>query len=112
MSIVATLAVFAVIPLTVVLLVVALVYGAGGRSTPRYRPGRPYAFAPVWYLSARSGGTALAPPAPVILPAPPRLALGTGSASAEPEREPAASAGASSIDRLAAIQTGGAHGEW
>jgi hypothetical protein len=57
LSIIETLAVFAGIPLAVVAVVVGLVYAgaptSGGRSTDRrYRPGRPFEFAPVWFLSA------------------------------------------------------------
>ena len=53
MSIIETLGVFAGIPLAVVVVVMGLVYAGGGRSNDRrYRPGRPYDFAPVWFLSA------------------------------------------------------------
>ena len=34
------------------LVVAALVFMGGSRSPKRYRPGRPFAFAPVWFLSA------------------------------------------------------------
>ena len=53
MSIIETLGVFAGIPLAVVVVIMGLVYAGGGRSNDRrYRPGRPYDFAPVWFLSA------------------------------------------------------------
>lgn len=39
------------IPLAVIAIVYALVYASGGRSAKRYRPGRPYNFAPVWFLA-------------------------------------------------------------
>jgi hypothetical protein len=53
LSIIETLAVFVGIPLAVVAMVFGLVYAGGGRSNDRrYRPGRPYDFAPVWFLSA------------------------------------------------------------
>ena len=52
MSIIETLVVFAGIPLAVVAVIFGLVYAGGGRSDRRYRPGRPFEFAPVWFLSA------------------------------------------------------------
>ena len=53
LSIIETLVVFAGIPLAVVAVVAGLVFAGGGRSNDRrYRPGRPFEFAPVWFLSA------------------------------------------------------------
>jgi hypothetical protein len=53
-SIAETLAVFAGIPAAIVAVVFALVYGANGRrGSKRYRPGRPFTFAPVWFVAAR-----------------------------------------------------------
>lgn len=99
MSIVETLLVYAGIPLAVVATVAALVMGTGRGST-RYRPGRSFAFTPVWFLSARSGGepaSVLADPGgPALPPAAPRAAL--ESAAAVPELTDAA--------------TGGARGTW
>lgn len=46
------LLIFAGIPLAVIVIIFALVYAApGGRGAKRYRPGRPYRFAPVWFLA-------------------------------------------------------------
>ena len=46
------LLIFVGIPLAVVGIIFALVYASpGGRGTKRYRPGRPYHFAPVWFLA-------------------------------------------------------------
>lgn len=39
------------IPLAVILVVVGLVYGTSGDRNKRYRPGREYDFAPVWFLA-------------------------------------------------------------
>ncbi|MDI1464330.1 hypothetical protein QEZ54_25490 [Catellatospora sp. KI3] len=40
------------IPLAVIATIFALVYVVGGRrSAKRYRPGRPYTYAPVWFLA-------------------------------------------------------------
>jgi hypothetical protein len=44
---------FVVVPALVVLVVGGLAYAmGGGRRGKRYRPGRPYDMAPVWFLSA------------------------------------------------------------
>ena len=53
MSVIEIVLVFAGIPAAVVLLVYALVYGGSGRKhSKRYRPGRPFTFAPVWFLAS------------------------------------------------------------
>lgn len=53
MSIIETLVVFAGIPLAVVAVIYGLVYAGSARSNDRrYRPGRPFDFQPVWFLSA------------------------------------------------------------
>jgi hypothetical protein len=53
LSIIETLVVFAGIPLAVVAVIYGLVYAGGARSNDRrYRPGRPFDFQPVWFLSA------------------------------------------------------------
>jgi hypothetical protein len=57
LSIAETLLIFAGIPVAVVAIVYALVYGASGRrGSKRYRPGRPFTFAPVWFVAAGSNG--------------------------------------------------------
>ena len=50
MSIVETTLVFLGIPAAVVLVVAALVYARSNERVPRYRPGGPWQFNPVWYL--------------------------------------------------------------
>jgi hypothetical protein len=53
LSIIETLVVFAGIPLAVVAVIYGLVYAGSARSNDRrYRPGRPFDFTPVWFLSA------------------------------------------------------------
>jgi hypothetical protein len=47
-----TLLIFVGIPLAVVAIVAGLVYAGGRKSAKRYRPGRPYGYAPVWFTSA------------------------------------------------------------
>lgn len=63
MSIGETLLVFGGIPLAVILVVCAWAFASSARSAPRYRPGRPFTFTPVWYLAEGSAwvpdGTAL-----------------------------------------------------
>jgi len=70
LSVFTTVLVFVGIPLAFILVVFALVLGgsSAGRSSRRYRPGRPYDFAPMWFLAApdrlltgRSAQTAQAP---------------------------------------------------
>jgi hypothetical protein len=53
LSIIETLVVFAGIPLAVVAVITGLTFAGGARSNDRrYRPGRPFEFTPVWFLSA------------------------------------------------------------
>ena len=72
MSITQTALVFVGIPLLVVLTVYGAVYGtAARRVSKRYRPGRPFTFAPVWFLAGTGDtGRSTAP------------ALGTGEHAA------------------------------
>lgn len=53
MTVTETVLVFVVIPAAIVLVISGLAYlGGSGRAAKRYRPGRPFEFAPVWFLSA------------------------------------------------------------
>jgi hypothetical protein len=69
LSITETVLVFVGIPAVVIAAVYGLVYGTTARrSSKRYRPGRPFTFAPVWFLAApgqvvRDGQKAAALPA-------------------------------------------------
>jgi hypothetical protein len=80
LSIVETALIFVGIPLLVVLAVYGAVYGtAARRASKRYRPGRPFTFAPVWFLagtddSGRSTAPALGTGEHAALPAGPLLA--------------------------------------
>lgn len=101
MSITETVLTFVVIPAAIVLVVGGLSYAGGARrSSKRYRPGRPFDFAPVWFLSA-----------------PERLSAETGSAelTAGPHREAIAGAttppAAPSPGEPAGV-TGGASDRW
>jgi hypothetical protein len=51
-SVLWTVLVFVGIPAAVVLVIYGLVYAGGTRPGKRYRPGRPFEFTPVWFLSA------------------------------------------------------------
>jgi hypothetical protein len=68
MTVAETVLVFIGIPLAVCLLVAAAVYGTSNRHAPRYRPGRPFPFTPVWYVAA-SPRHRLDDPASPALPA-------------------------------------------
>jgi hypothetical protein len=64
LSITETVLVFVGIPAAVVAAVYALVFAtAGRRGSKRYRPGRPYTFAPVWFLASEDGSTGTQRPA-------------------------------------------------
>jgi hypothetical protein len=84
-----TVLIFVGIPVTVALVVTGLVYAGGSRRNKRYRPGRPFEFYPVWFLSAPEemdgGRPALPPGEPVpgpLLAQPAEPAQGTtGGAS-------------------------------
>lgn len=49
MSVVQTILVFVVIPVTVVGVMAVLLWGPGLAQAPRYRPGRDWPYEPVWY---------------------------------------------------------------
>lgn len=56
-----------VVPAVVVAVVWALASIGGPEARKRYRPGRPYTFAPVWYVANhRRGGPATAGEAPAL----------------------------------------------
>ena len=56
MSVVSTILVYVIIPVAVIALVATLVVAGTDRAKPsrRYRPGRPYDFAPMWFLASPS----------------------------------------------------------
>lgn len=89
-----TIGIFAGIPAAVILVMAALVYGTSARRSTRYRPGRPFDFAPVWFLAA----------APDAVGAPQRTA-GQLEAAAK-EALPAGASESSSEPK------GGASGSW
>jgi len=115
-SVVETLAVYAVIPLAVISVVVGMIIGAAGRSRQRYRPGRPFSFAPVWFLSAQSGGSTSVTSSLAVLPATqarPEIESGPSRAALVGAEPPVAAAGgATSLGARSQTQNGGAHGSW
>lgn len=50
MSIVETVLVFVCIPVGIFVLAAAVILGPGAARAPRYRPGAPWTYQPVWYL--------------------------------------------------------------
>lgn len=56
MSVTSTVLVFAAVPVAIALVIAALVVGGAktGPKAKRYRPGRPYDFTPIWFLSSPS----------------------------------------------------------
>ena len=56
-----TLIVFVGVPLAVTVAIYGLVFLISGRKGKRYRPGRPFHFAPVWFTSAASASAAASP---------------------------------------------------
>ena len=102
LSITQTALVFVGIPLLVVLTVYGAVYGtAARRVSKRYRPGRPFTFAPVWFLAgtddtgagrgnpaaldAREPAAAL-PPGPLLAQAADAPAIDHGSTGGASDR--------------------------
>jgi hypothetical protein len=83
LSIAETLLIFAGVPAAIVAAVYALVYGVSGRrASKRYRPGRPFAFAPVWFVAARDNGVPATPTAHAVTAGTARPALAAGEADA------------------------------
>ncbi len=55
LSITNTVLLFVVLPLAIVLAIAGLTSaGSSGKRARRYRPGRPYDFTPIWFLSSPS----------------------------------------------------------
>ena len=89
-----TALIYAGIPALTIAVVTGLVFAGDIRRAKRYRPGRPFEFHPVWFLSAPEQVTAAGRPA-------------VGAA----ERA-AVTAGAAPEAGVAAVQTGGASDRW
>jgi hypothetical protein len=83
LTITETVLVFVCIPLAVTAVVYALVYGSSAARSKRYRPGRPFATAPVWFLAENDP---TAPHAP-LAHAPHAALVGATEAAAEDATE-------------------------
>lgn len=106
MSVLETALVYGAIPAGIVAVLALLVFGPSVARVPRYRPGRPWDYDPVWYIphpqvrpQATAGGprqlgvgSTADPPAPVGMPL-----------DAEPP--------AAVLDEVTTAK-GGAHGSW
>ena len=113
-----TVLVFAVLPLAGLAVLAALVFARGATRTPRYRVGRPWEHAPVWYIArpdvaapagSAEGRAAIAAATGRTLPfsEPERSASGRELPGGVPAPTPAAlSSGPAGTAR------GGANGEW
>jgi hypothetical protein len=84
-----TVLIFVGIPAAVVAVVYGAVYGTSARrASKRYRPGRPFEFAPVWFLSAPEAGSVNGHgPAPELTGGPQKEAL-PGPSLAEADDAP------------------------
>lgn len=95
LSVTETLLIFVGIPAAIVLAITALAMAGGRRGgAKRYRPGRPFEFAPVWFLSrpenlGESARAALAAGAPA------RALTGGDQKAATAHRDAGATGGAS-----------------
>jgi hypothetical protein len=79
LSVIETLLTFVGAPAAIMLLIAAPVYAGSARRGKRYRPGRPFTFAPVWFLSARSAQDASAAHALTAGPDRPALTAADGA---------------------------------
>lgn len=117
--------VFVGIPLLICAVTAALVYGTSGRRAPRYRPGRPFDVAPVWFVGAsadvpggRTAEQTLGGPVLEGMPQPSAIEAGHGPGRGTPAVEQPTTAAAASTSVPAAAATaatghrGGARGTW
>jgi hypothetical protein len=88
LSIIQTVLVFVGIPGLVVLAVFALVFATNARRvSKRYRPGRPFTFAPVWFLAGADQTGDVGAGVPALEPAGTRGALPAGPVLAQVDAE-------------------------
>jgi hypothetical protein len=106
LSVIQTALIYVGVPVAVLAVVYAVVYaGSSRRGIKRYRPGRPFEFRPVWFLSAPEQ-VAAAAGAMALAAGESRAAL---SSSASPARAPH---GASAGQSASTGATGGASDNW
>ncbi|BCJ44876.1 hypothetical protein GCM10010168_16890 [Actinoplanes ianthinogenes] len=68
MSVITTVLVYVIIPAAVIGTVAAIVFAGSGKGKPskRYRPGRPYEFAPMWFMATPARAAAAGHDTPAI----------------------------------------------
>jgi hypothetical protein len=96
-----TVLVFAGIPIGVAVVVAGFVYTGSARRGRRYRPGRPFDFRPVWFLSAPESSAETGAQPHALTGQPSRPALAAGGANEWPPTDPAQQ-----------VATGGASDRW
>jgi hypothetical protein len=80
LSIANTVLVFVVVPLAIIVVITGLSLAGGSRRrAKRYRPGRPYDFAPIWFLSSPDQ---VGSPDPVLQPQGSSAVAGSGRTAA------------------------------
>jgi hypothetical protein len=92
-----TVLVFVVLPLGALGVLALLVFAPSMSRTPRYRPGRPWNYDPVWYI-----------PHPEVVHPVPAPSVGAGVRPAVTAGQPPASV----LDAPVRTARGGASGEW
>ncbi|GAA0255468.1 hypothetical protein [Cryptosporangium japonicum] len=103
MSVLETTLVFVLIPLAVAGVLALLTLGVGGGNrTPRYRPGMPFEFTPVWFLSAPPTGLSVNGRQPALERAAAPGVLQSGGVIDRPDTVSVANSG----------PKGGARGTW
>src|SRR5688500_3432623 len=100
MTVTETVLVFVGAPLAAASALALLVFGVGARRAPRYRPGRPFSFTPVWFVSAPRPGGSSADNLAIAGPLRPALEASDGGKDA----------GTAAL--RPATKKGGAHGTW
>ncbi|HEX5494782.1 MAG TPA: hypothetical protein VFX70_09445 [Mycobacteriales bacterium] len=101
MSVLQIVLIYGVIPAGFIALIALLIFVPSAARTPRYRPGRPWPYAPVWYLPHPAAERSAGPGD--------RGALVPGVRPGELAAR--AGAPASVLDEVATAK-GGAHGSW
>ncbi|HET8642979.1 MAG TPA: hypothetical protein VFM37_13655 [Pseudonocardiaceae bacterium] len=109
MSVLETVLIFVGVPAAVVAVVTGLVYASGSRRGRRYRPGRPFEFTPVWFLSSQAQASGVDHSAGEDR----RAVTGTAERAALPARTPAGEDGPEPAVAAAPHgATGGASDRW
>jgi hypothetical protein len=115
MTVLETALVFVGIPLAIMGVLALFTLGVGGNRAPRYRPGQPFEFTPVWFLAAPPVNRTLQVPAQAR-PGRPEVrtlpALGARRARALPAGSSAEPPAAQETPVRTSGPKGGARGNW